>query len=495
MAEVALTPDERLSQLSDLIIQSVIRPDEESIKNRRYLFGQVHPSIFRNENYVIYWVLYNFKEKSITPDEDFLKLYLVRNTRVFKDGADYIDLSEFSDLDDNVNIAYASAVLKQFNRLLTLEPQKYDDFRLTIEKYKQEYCALELNSTYSQAKLILYDGAQYGKRFFQGYSDSVSYSKKKFAEIDSIIDSTAGVGFIDSSVAGLDDSDISIPVKVGDFDLIEELNERLGGIFTEIFYNIVAPTKGGKSKFTARLIHTAVVKYHQNVAVWAVEGGYQAWWAQLRAIHYEYTYIRSKPDGEKVAPLSQADILYDRYPSDAIKALEASSRQDLFSNPSYGNIGMIERPFMLETFIDDIDTQVKINNAKIVLVDYLQLIGSSNRQKQKSQVISEAYQKALRYCKSAKVAFISPSQFKQDFMDEMAKSKDGKTHEVRTAGGESSEVIRTPDINIALYASTEDLMRKEMTIMSMPSRLSEPFPDTKIYADLCSCVFSSIKEQ
>ena len=51
-------------------------------------------------------------------------------------------------------------------------------------------------------------------------------------------------------------------------------------------------------------------------------------------------------------------------------------------------------------------------------------------------------------------------------MNEMAKSKEGQAHEVRTAGGESSEIIRTPDINIALYASTEDLIRKEMTIMS-----------------------------
>ena len=89
---------------------------------------------------------------------------------------------------------------------------------------------------------------------------------------------------------------------------------------------------------------------------------------------------------------------------------------------------------------------------------------------------------------------ISPSQFTQDFMNEMAKSKDGQQHEVRTAGGESSEIIRTPDINIALYASTEDLIRREMTIMSVPSRLAEPFPDIKIYVDLCSCVFSSMSE-
>ena len=76
-------------------------------------------------------------------------------------------------------------------------------------------------------------------------------------------------------------------------------------------------------------------------------------------------------------------------------------------------------------------------------------------------------------------------------MNEMAKSKDGQGHEFRTAGGESSEIIRTPDVNIALYATIDDLERKEMTIKSIPSRLAEPHPDIRIYADLCSCVFAS----
>ena len=76
-------------------------------------------------------------------------------------------------------------------------------------------------------------------------------------------------------------------------------------------------------------------------------------------------------------------------------------------------------------------------------------------------------------------------------MKELASSKEGQQHEVRAAGGESSEIVRTPDVNIALYATADDLARKEMTIMSVPSRVAIPFPDTKIYADLCSCVFAS----
>lgn len=492
--EVYLTPEERLQNLSDLLIQSIIRTDDMSKENRRFLFGQVPPKVFKNENYIIYSVFYNFKDKGITPDEDFMRMYLLRNSKFIKDGSEYIDLQAYADLDDNIYVAYTSMVLKQFTRLLTLEPIDKEEFKLTLEKYKQEFSAYEINKAYSQSKLILYDGIQIGRRLYQGYADSIAYVKKKIADIEAVLDHTTGVGFIDSRTIGIEDDDEATPVKIGDFDLVKELNERLGGIFTSIFYNIIAPTKGGKSKFTTRMIHNIVVENGHNVSVWAHEGGYKAWWAQLRAIHFEYLYIRNADDSSKVAPLSQKDILYGNYPSESIKALEQASRLDLFTNPNYGVINMIDRPFKVETFIEEIETSVQLNQSSAILIDYLQLIGWDGKSTSKPQAIGKAYQDLLAYAKKRNITAISPSQFTQDFMNEMAKSKDGASHEVRTAGGESSEIIRTPDINIALYASTEDLIRKEMTIMSIPSRLAEPFPDIKIYADLCSCVFSSLEE-
>lgn len=493
--EVILTPDERLVQISDSLIQSIIKSDDVSLSNRGYLFGQLPVSVFRNENYVIYSVFSSFRDRGITPDSDFMRMHLMRNMKVFKDGEQYIDLTEFRDLDDNPYQAYASAVLKKFNRLLTLDVLSEDEFKLSVEKYRMEYCAYETGIAYSQGKMILYDGMQYGKRMLQGYSDSSSYVKSRIAEIEGVLDSTAGAGFIDSSkVAISSDRFNTKSEKVSDFDLVEELNEYYKGIYTGVFYSIVAPTKGGKSKFTSRLVHTALVKYGTNVSVWAHEGGYEAWWAQLRSIHFEYLYIRHKSDGERVAPLSQKDILWGIYPSAEIKALEDASMLDLFTNPAYGRVAMIDRPFLQETFIEEVDTSVKSNQSKMVLIDYLQLISTKELGVSKSVAIGKAYQAGLAYCKKVNVALCSPAQFTQDFMKEMAKATDGQGHEVRTSGGESSEVIRTPDVNIALYATTEDLIRKEMTVMAMPSRLFEPFPDFKMYADLCCSVFSSIRD-
>lgn len=493
--EVILTPEERLSELSDKLICSSIGADTLSKSNRQLLFGQLSPKVFKNENYIIFRIFYNFKDKGITPDEDFIKMFLLRNKKLIKDSQSYINIKAYSDLDEDPVIGYISGVLNQFTRLQGLETLPEDDFKLILEKYKLEYSNFEMNIAYSQARLILYDGLQVGKRLYQGYSDSVAYVKRKIADIEAILDPTTGAGFIDSSEQGLVDDDDKEPDKIGDFGLIEELNDHFEGIYTSYFYSIMAPTKGGKSKFTSSMIHNIVVENGNNAVVWAHEGGYKAWWAQLRAIHYNYLYIRNGQPESRPEAVSQQDIISKAYPSESIRSLEDASRLDLFTNPNYGNIHMIDRPFKVETFIDEIETAVQLNNAKVVLIDYLQLIGWESGNISKSQAIGQAYQKLLDYAKKRNITVISPAQFTQDFMNEMAKAKDGSSHEVRTAGGESSEIVRTPDINIALYATAEDLIRKEMTILSVPSRLASPFPSFKIYCDLKSCVFSSIHEE
>lgn len=493
--ELYLTPEERIASLSDSLLANVVGADDDSKMKRQLLFSEFKPRVFRDEYYIIYKVFYNFREKLITPDEDFIKMYLLRNEHIIMDAKEFIDINSYSDLDESPVVSYTMAVLKQYTRLKTLNTNSLDEFNLLIEKYKLEIQCLKMGEALSQAKNILYDGYDKGRRHYQGYDDSVTYIKTEMADIESLIDTTVGKGFIDASEAGMVDDEETMPEKIGDFGYIKELNEHLRGIYTPNFYSILAPTKGGKSKFTARLIHNIVVEYGNNAVVWAHEGGYYAWLCQLRAIHYDWFYNRHTDDVTQFKTgVSQDTILTNNWNSEEQRNLEMGSRIDLFQNPSYGHIEMIDRPFKVETFIDEIETAVKKSNAKVVLIDYLQLIGWSTQGMSKPQAIGQAYQKLLAYAKKRNVAVISPAQFTQDFMNELAKAKDGASHEVRTAGGESSEIIRTPDINIALYASIDDLMNNHMKILSVPSRMASPFPAFDIRCDLGVCMFSSLPD-
>ena len=494
MNETVLTPDERLSQLGDIILASVLKKDEVSKANRQHLFSQLNPKAFLNEHHIVYAVLYNFRDKGIIPDYDFMKMYLLRNEKVVREATAYIDIKAYEDLDESPIVGYVYGVLKLFKRLQGMQALGIDDFNLSVEKYKLEYQAFCIGEAYSMAKTALYDGVKMGRKTYQGYEDSTTIVKEKMAEIEGVMDSTKGAGFIDSSVGGLEDDDETQAIKIGDFGDINELNEHLGGIYAPYFYSILAPTKGGKSKFTTMMIHNIVVEHGINAVVWAHEGGYKAWWAQLRARHYDWFYNRNEPDITKhKSGVSQKIILEKTFASPAIQAAEQASRIDLFSNANYGHIEMIDRPFNVETFINEIDTAVKVNNAKVVLIDYVQLIASISGIP-KSQAIGYAYQALLAYAKKKHIAIISPAQFKQEFIQDLSRSKDGKSGDTRTAGGESSEITRTPDINIALYGSVEDLAAGFMQCLSIPSRMASPFKTFGMYCDLATCLFASIEE-
>ncbi len=491
--ELILTPEERIAKLSDILLSSVIRADDASKRKRQLLFSQFTPIIFRDEYHVLYKVLYNFRERMLTPDEEFYEMYLVRNENIILDAKPYIDIDAFANNDENKVVAYAQAVLKVYTRLLTIEPVDDDEFELNIEKYKEEFKCFKLGEALSQSKEILYDGIDFGRTHFQGDEQSVAYIKSKSAEIESLLSSTVGKGFINSRDAGLIDDTGVEPERIGDFGLVEELNEYTGGVFTSKFYSVLAPTKGGKSKFCARLCHNILQNGH-NVVVWAHEGGWYAWMCQMRAIHFDWYYNRDKIDRTQFkVGISQDIILNKKWRNEQQQVLEQTSRTDLFQREDFGYMEFIDRPFKVETFIDEIETAVARSGAKAVIIDYLQLIGWDTNKYSKSTAIGTAYQKLLDYARKRNVAVISPAQFTQDFMKELSRSDSKEGHETRTAGGESAEIVRTPDVNIALYASIDDLMRNHMQILSIPSRDYQPFPPVDIYCDLSVCMFASVK--
>ena len=224
--------DELLQLLGDQILASVLQGDELSLKNRSYVFGQFTPIIFRNENFVLYYILYNFKDKGITPDTVFIVRYLSRQTKIFSDNRMYINLQRVDDIEEVTE--YISKVVKQYQRLCDMEIQEESDFRRTIESYKLVYSQYEMGKAYTDAKEVLYTGRT-GKKHLQGYEDSISYVKRVEANIDSMLDQTSGDGFIDSRREGIDDESLSTkekPILIGDFGDIKELNANLKGLYT-----------------------------------------------------------------------------------------------------------------------------------------------------------------------------------------------------------------------------------------------------------------------
>lgn len=492
--EDIISSEEKLRVFSDKIMSCVVC----NYDIRKYaldrLMSFTSPRLFRDENYILFSIYYFYRSKLkvINIDSEFIRLFLNRNRKLLISSKDYIDINSYGDIDGSTELGYIAGVIKHFNRLKTFPELSKDEFETCFEKYLIEFKAIEANKVFRKSQIILSEGLKIGKRMYVGFDDSQSYCKKMLAEIEGLVDNNMGSGFTRMSESLLEEkSDNKKSVKICDFGRIEALNKVYGGIYSGMFYSYIAPPKSGKTKLLSRICHNAMLE-GQNVTVWAHEGGNEMWNCQMRAIHFDYTYNTGVDVTERKFGVDQDTILRDNFRTDELRQLELSSRLDLASNPSYGSVDLIDRPFNVETFLDDIDTSVKDNGSKLVLIDYLQLIGSQGNKNERER-IAMAYKELLTYCKKNNVAVISPAQYKQDAFDDLIKRTSVDNADLRTAAGGSSEVLRTPDILFALWATVDDLRNNSMKIISLPSRMSRAFPNINMKVDLGSCQFISVE--
>lgn len=488
--------EERLRAFSDKVLSACFVGGDTAKYALSKLMSVTNPRLFRDENHILFSVLYAYRSKLryLAIDEEFLRLYLNRNREVLIKAKDYIDLNAYGEVDGSPELGYISGVVKHLRRLKGFEEQTISEFETNFEKYLVEFKTIEAVKAFRTSQQILSDGVRFGRKFLVGFDDSCSYLKKRLAEIEGLVDFGKGTGFVKMSEVLMEVKEDNMKsVRVGDFGKLDALNKAYGGIYTGMFYQIIAPPKAGKTKLCARLCHNMIVRSGTNVTVWAQEGGKDAWTAQMRAIHFDYVYNTGADLTEMRFGVDQNTIMKDLFKTDELRQLELSSKLDLAANQEYGVVDFIDRPFNVETFIDEIDTSVKENNSRAVIIDYLQLIGSQTGIKA-TERIAEAYRKLLVYCKQNNIAIITPGQYKQEAFDEMLKRSDLSGVDLRTAGGGSSEVERTPDVIFAMWATASDLQNNVMKIIPMPSRMNISFPPVTVRVDLGTCQFISVDD-
>lgn len=482
------TPEDRARELADEVMAGLLHEDNLSGVRRRDLFSTVNPELFRDENYVIFQVLYSIRDKQFVPDAEFMTLYLTHHRKLLlqADGKN-IDITAYGELGDDFATGYAAGVVKHYVRLQGKEQITDDEFNLALGKYEVEYKALN-------AEKLLYDAVEVmntGNSRQSGFEDAVNMVKRGLSDIEGVVDKSRGSGFLSFRDVVSEETRAIKPVKISDFHLLDELNEAYGGVYSSMLYTVLAPPKAGKSKFCARIAHTTAIQYGNNVSIWAPEGGPVTWSAQLRAIHFDYTF--NSGDHKKSFGVSQGSILMGDWVNEAVKKNERASLEDLMSNPEYGKFDFIDRPFRLETFLEDLETSVKSNRSKLVVIDYMQLL-SSSRNLSKQEVLKTAYPQLLEFAKKFNVAVISPAQYSQEIVKQMAKPGGVEGVDLRTAGGESSEIVRSSDYMFALWASADDIKHHRTRLESIPNRFASPIDPVEMYVEFDSCTFASRRD-
>lgn len=486
MSEAVSQGTESTNELT--VFSAIFKEDANSFIRKQELIRSFNtPEVFKNEFNIFYILTKEFPK--VVPSKDFIKMFLQTNRSGVMANPN-IDIDAFRVGESDPFVEFVNSTLSIFEECVK-KTVSDSDYHRAVEMHKMEFISKESISLLEDSAMILAEGIPYRNRKLSGYTDMRAYMQNGFQKIDNMVNKTDRKGLV---IYGVDedmeeeDTGIKLITKFG----VTALDNAIGGIFEGDMVSLLAPAKGAKSRFATYVLHTAVIS-GAGIVMWSVENGYKGWEYLIRARHFNWFY-NSKVSDVTQKRIITADMIRKGELTGDLKDMELASWTDLKTNENYGRIVNLDEDFNFESFLEVVDTAVNAIGAKLICVDYLQLITGGNSRMMKNERIGEAYKSTLQYLKKKKIGGIFPAQLKQTVVGDIKKSDPAEliNMELRDAAGESYEVIKTPDINLALYGTPEDIRNGEMKLLSIPSRNSAPFEPINLYVDAGSCTFASI---
>lgn len=478
---------DNIQDIQNKIFAGIIKK-EDGVEIRRQEFTKKYKSakLFDNEYYIFSVLIADFPRLEIS--QTFIDNFLRANRPAFEKSKN-IDINRYK-IGDNVDpyeefIQSCLGLHSEYQR----ETISNSEYMEALEIYKMHYLNEKSIILLEESVKVLSEGITERGQLKVGYEGMRTHLKNGFLVLDELTNKTERKGLITYGINAVDDAEleknkVKLIAKYG----IPSLDKHLKGIYEGDMVSLLAPAKGGKSRMATYLLHQAVLQ-GVNIIMWSIENGYKGWEALIRARHFEYFYNEQLNDGSMRKFVDDDSIRKDTLPPD-LKDMERASFTDLQYNTKYGKISVIDEDFDIDNFLEIMGDAVDTTGAQLICIDYLQLVQGSGRAS-KQEKVSEAYQKTLQFLKGRKIAGVFPGQLKQSVVGDLNKtdSADLGSQELRNAAGESYEVIKTPDVNLALYATVDDIANGRMKIMNVASRNASPFEPIDIVASLGSCSF------
>ena len=479
----------------NIIFSGLLKASQEGMELRRqeYIKTFSDPKVFTDEFYVFAILVKEYPK--LTLSKNFVEHFLIANRPALEKSRN-INLAKFKiNADDDSYVEFVESCKATHDELQKVNFTS-QEFMEALEIYKMNYITEESITILEESARILSEGVKIGNKEKVGYEDMRAHLKTGFKTLDELTEKKERKGVITYGINDMDDADREKEaVKLISPYGIASLDKHVGGIWEGEMVSLLAPAKGGKSRMATFMLHNAVVN-GTNILMWSIENGYKGWEALIRARHFEYFYNQNATDATQRRWVDD-DMIRKGTLAPDVKDMELASWTDLKSNHTYGRITSLDEDFDIDTFLEVVDNAVKMNDIKLICIDYLQLVQGSGRAS-KQERVAEAYQKMLQYLKGNKIAGIFPGQLKQTATGSLSKMDAAAivNTELRDAAGESYEVIKTPDVNLALYANVEELKQGRMRILSIPSRNHKQFDPIELNCQLGSCTFvdASVKK-
>lgn len=382
-------------------------------------------------------------------------------------------------------IIYLEEVTKIKNKLTkpTIENMEFltQEVDMKIEMLLLEYKRNRLAQLIENSTKAVRGTIRLGKERFSGVEGAITYLTEGMSKLKSEGTLSQGKTYVDGLEIFNKQKELEEKGQ-GAFELLfpfgkefPNLSKVFGeGVRRSKMYVTLAPAKTGKTKWNLNLVYKCICAGH-SALIWAVEGGKDKALAEIRARHYfEKTKHRTKTlKGKEL--LTAQDIMDNTHLYQTVKEEENKYALELLTSSRYGTLHFVteDTPFLLENFEQVIRDKVSNHpDIALVFVDYITLIKTERRGQQNPVAIKgEAVQRSLTLAKELKVAFLTPAQFKQESIKAMIKKGEGEDFdEVLISGGETSEIIRTPDVIWVLYSNLKDKEMGQLRMLKSPSR-------------------------
>lgn len=385
--------------------------------------------------------------------------------------------------------AFKLDVKDKFNKL-SKSYVTYDEFETACAVYKL-YFREKFMADMSQAMAMIMSEGMYEKvgkgrnRLWKGADDCREYYNQKINILDSI-DNASGIK--DDELVNEDWlSDELSEETLGETPIvldtgIKEIDDVYGGLIRGNMFEVMGPPKGGKTTLTQYLVDRALER-GLNVAVWPLEGTSKEWTAALIAL-----MVRKK-EGISV---NKSKIKVHKYSSEKEKQAVIAAKAELAMGEKRGKLSFIRSACYVETMRDVLNNHWKEKNPFDVLVVDSPILALSLKGKSRTDTAAEAYTTLKHYISYElvnKAVALVTCQLKQTVIDEIRSNPEAEVDV--TAGGVTSETIRTPDFVVCLLSTKEERKMGQVRIHDVASRHSESFDTFYVGADLGSAYFYS----
>lgn len=458
-------------------------------------------NIFHNSYAIFYEIIVTLQVKTFSCEQ--LREIIENNRDLILDSP-YINTTEFSQTsdgniasDDDIINAMTYMIMDKF-RELSVNVVSEDEFDsssiIYVDWYKQafaEFTALNMSAIMSTTG---FDCKKPGKRtkHYAGVEDMKEYYNENMKIINSLEDknriksTVINYKWYNEEMERENKQDEDSMFNIG----IEELDATIGELRRGNMLGILGPPKGGKTRFS-NFIAQRALSLGYNVCVWPLEGTKEEWLAsQIACFIARVSYEKSKQNGTgEMLRMSSKDILQKKYVNSVeARKVVAAAKKVIANDSRYGTLSFIEGTAFIEDMFEVLQSHYDTENQfDVLIIDSLVNV-MSKKGKGKVERISEAYMNTKNFLANQlrrPALGIMPAQLKQEVVDYLRKNPD-ETIDV-TAGGETSETIRTPDETIGLFSSKEERDNNIMRFYSVASRHNDSFKDFlgKCYLECC----------